>query len=89
MDNDLKDLAKLVSSYMIGDEINVFDIFTLASQIYECYGDELPNDLKRLCCDSLLYLERDFEENPTFKEYIEIGEELIEDLSGALGEYFA
>lgn len=51
--------------------------------------EEAP-DVQHILGKCLLYINKDFEDgvNPTLEEYIDMGYELVEELSGFLGAFF-
>ena len=85
---ELHEISRMVADYMYGKTNNPISIIKKAAEIYVKYGDELPDILKTTFGECLAFTNRDFEKDCTIQEYCERGGELIEDLSGFLGEYF-
>lgn len=88
MEKKLYQIYDLASRYICGDDTALHtEIIGLAAQL--AYEESLPNELKELFGRCLCYTNKDFEKPMTFAEYVSLGEELIEELSGFLGEHFA
>ena len=76
-------------NYCEEKEFKPLTIINDAADIYVQYEKELPDSLKEPLGKCLPYINQDFEENYTFSEYCEIGDTLIEDLMGYIGEYLS
>lgn len=84
----LMKLYKLTADYAAGKEISPMDILSKASDIYVKHKDELPEKVIQPLAVCLPFINHDYERDMTVAEVMSYGDELIEDLSGYLGEYF-
>lgn len=88
MEKELFELYELASAYLDNGN-NPLQIIRKASDLYVNHSSNIPQDILNVCGQCMLYVNKDFEENMTFDKYVVLGEELIETLSGVLGEHFA
>lgn len=88
MEKSLFNLYELATLYMSSQEINPLNVIDKASDIYVEYSEQLTEPIQRVCSDCRLYINKDFEHDLSIEEYIALGEDLIETISGVLGEYF-
>lgn len=70
-------------------ETNQFKIIDKSATIYVKYMDELAPNLQEVMGKCLMFINKDFEGAITFDEMVSYGNELVEELSGCLGEYFS
>lgn len=86
---ELHELNKMVADYMQAKANNPITILEKAAKIYVNHKDELGQKLQLVFFNCMLFIKHDFgKKDITCQEFCELGDELIEDLSGYLGEYF-
>ena len=85
---ELHELNKMVADYMQAKTNNPIVILEKVAKIYVNNKDELDQKLQLVFFKCMLFINYDFEEGTTCQEFYKLGDELIEDLSGYLGEYF-
>lgn len=88
----LFDLYKRAADYICGSEETTIDIINDAADILTESKDKLAEapEITNLLGRCLIHCTKDFEEGkePTFEQYVSDGYELVEELSGTLGEFF-
>lgn len=67
--------------------ISPLEIIEMASDLYVKYKDKLPSDVKKICSECKSYIDKDFENEISLNQYIEYGNELIENISGTFGAF--
>lgn len=89
LSHKLNELYKICVAYNEGYYYQPITIINEAAQIYVEHENELPNNLKEPFGKCLAFINHDLEKDITIEEYCELGDELIEDIIGYIGEYFA
>ena len=89
MNKDLYLVYNLATEYLAPQtNISPIEVLGKAADVYVNYANELPNDsLKEVCGKCLCFINHDFEEDMTIKEWIAYGDELIEELSAYIGAW--
>lgn len=85
---DLYQVYDMATKYLTGEDISPIIIISKASDVYIKYLEDVPEQLVDILIQCSLYINKDFGKEISFSEYITMGEELVEELSGILGEYF-
>lgn len=88
MKKELYQLYLKVVECVNGISKSPFDIIDTSATLYVKYMDVLTPNLQEVMGKCLLFVNKDFEGEMTFDEMIGYGDELVEELSGCLGEYF-
>lgn len=83
----LVDIYNRASDYIAGKDINPIDILTDAANLYMEYDSELPETLTDTFSECVLFINKNFDRPIRFDDYIDYGDELIQDLCRELGEY--
>lgn len=86
---ELYNLYEMATNYMTNNTDKPFAVLDKAAEIYVNYKNQLSPSLQKVTGKCLCFINHDFESEMTFSEYASYGDELIEDLSGFLGEYFS
>ena len=88
MEKELREIYKLAADYMQDKDISAKEIIEKAAKVYAEHYEELPEQLVNVFYDCLAFTNIWVDEGMTFKGYVELGNSLVEDLCGFLGEYF-
>lgn len=83
----LADIYNRATDYIAGKDIDPIAILGDAADIYIKYGAEMPEELIDIFSHCVLFINKDFDKPMRFDEYIDYGDELIEDLCGTIGKY--
>ena len=86
MEKKLRDLYKAATSYLCNESDNPFVVLDKAAEIYTEYGSTLSPQLQEVLGKCLCFINHDFEEPINFAKYVSYGDELIEEISGFVGE---
>ena len=86
---ELHELNKMAADYMQAKTNNPFVILEKAVNIYVNHKDELDQELQLVFLNCMLFISHYFgKKDITHQELCKLCDEVIEDLSGYLGEYF-
>lgn len=83
----LVDIYNRATDYIAGKDIDPVAILEDAADVYVKYGTEMPEELTDTFSNCMLFINKDFDKPMRFDEYIDYGDELIEDLCGTIGKY--
>ena len=83
----LVDVYDRANKYIAGEDVNPVEILEDVANLYVEYGNKLPEELTDIFSDCMLFINKDFDKPIRFDEYIDYGDELIEDLCGTIGKY--
>ena len=83
----LVDVYDRANKYIAGEDVNPIEILEDVANLYVEYGNKLPEELTDTFSNCMLFINKDFDKPMRFDEYIDYGDELIEDLCGTIGKY--
>lgn len=64
-------------------------VLKACAKCYVEFGKELPDGLKKAFAPAVPYINFDTDGEKTIEDYAKYGDELLEGISGVLGEYFS
>lgn len=89
LSHKLNELYKICAAYNEGYYNQPITIIEEAAKIYVEHKKEFPNDLKEPFGKCMAFINQGLERYITIEECCELGGELIEDVTGYIGEYLA